>query len=191
MELNKVNGDILGAIAAEEITEGRMVVLTSHAFNNDFGSQTDLPAVKLPSTADEGKRARFMIGWAVDNRTPPYFVPTPSYAFSLRTGGFGGAANVPFSATVWLTYPGMQLDKAIPSGTTCLAYGAGTYTLSSGQYIYAAAIKVPGCLLSVAYADPNRGKVQSQATFDADVVVGKVVEYNTTTGNLTITTMDF
>lgn len=191
MEINKIVGDIQAVVAANEIVEGRMVVFVSHSFDNDFGSLTDLPAVRPPETAEEGKQARHMVGWAVDNRTPPYFVPQPAYSFSLRTGGFGGAANVPFSATVWLTWPGMQKGQSIPSGMGCLAYGAGTYTVWSGNYISSAGIKVPGALLSVSYANATRGELQLQATMDADLVVGKVVHYNSADDALTVTLAEY
>lgn len=191
MEINKVNGDILPVVVNEDMVEGRMVCLTSHTFNVDFGSQTDLPAVKLPSTADEAKRARFIVTWAVDNRQPPYYNPMPAYAWSLRRGGFGAAANVPFSATVWLTYPGYQNSVTIPSGTAALAFGAGTYTIQSGQYLYNAAMQIPGCALSVSISGTDNGKLQYQATWDSDVVVGTVVEFNTSTYDMTFTTREF
>ncbi len=191
MEINKINGDILGVMAANTIYPGRMVVLLAHSFSNDFGSQTDLPGVRHPQTAEEGKRARHMAGWMVDNRQPPYYVSMPSYSFSMRTGGFGGAANVPFTSVVWLTWPGMQKDVAIPSGLAMLAYGAGTYTVWSGSYIGSAAIKVPGCLLSVSYAGATAGQLQAQATFDADVVVGKVVGFDTSNDALTVTLAEY
>lgn len=190
MEINKVIGDIVGVIAKEDLPEGRMVVFTSHTYDVDFGSQTDLPGAALPADADSGKRARHIVTWAVDNRKPPYFVPMPAYSWALRRG-FGSAANVPFSASVWLTWPGMQKGQTIPSGFTCLAYGAGTYTVPSGNYIYSAGIKTPGALLSVSYAAATKGELQLAATFDADVVVAKVIEYESTTGDLTFTTMDF
>jgi hypothetical protein len=191
MEINKINGDILGVMAANSIYPGRMVVLLAHSFDNDFGSQTDLPGARHPQTADEGKRARHMAGWMVDNRTPPYYVSMPSYSFSMRSGGFGSTANVPFTSEVWLTWPGMQKSVTIPSGMAMLAYGAGTYTVWSGSYIYSAAVKTPGCLLSVAYTTTDCGKLQAQSTFDADVVVGKVVYYDTSTGALTVTTAEY
>lgn len=190
MEINKIVGDIQAVVTANEVPEGRMVIFTSHAFDVDFGSVVDLPAARPPETADEAKRARHMIGWAVDNRQPPYFVPMPSYAFALRQG-FGSTANVPFSADVWLTWPGMQKGKSIPSGWGALAYGAGTYTVWSGNYISSAGIKVPGALLSVSYADATRGQLQVQATFDADLVVGKVIHYNSADDALTVTLAEY
>lgn len=191
MELNKVNGDIKGVVLTADTVEGRMVCLTSHTFNNDFGSQTDLPGAKVPGTADEAKRARFIITWQVDNRTPPYYNPQPSYAWSLRSGGFGGAANVPFSATVWLTYPGYQNGVTIPSGTAALAYGAGTYTVQSGQYIHSSSLETPGAPLKVSYSGADAGKLEYQATWDADLVVGVVDRFDSSTFALTFTTKEF
>ncbi len=187
MEINKVNGDILGVVANEDIVEGRMVCLTSHSFDNDFGSQTDLPGVKLPTTAEEASRARFVITWVQDNRTPPYYQPMPAYAFSLRNG-FGSAANVPFSATVWLTYPGMQDGATIPSGMNALAFGAGTYTVLSGQYVHSGTF-TPGALLSVDYGS-DKGKLRIASSWGA-TVVAVVVRQDATTQALTFTTKEF
>jgi len=191
MEINKVNGDIKGVVLTQDIVEGRFVCLTSHSFNADFGSQTDLPGVKLPTTADEAKRARFILTWAVDNRTPPYYNPQPAYAWSLRRGGFGGAANVPFSATVWLTYPGYQDGVTIPSGTSALAFGAGTFTVPSGAYVYNASLQTPGAALAVSYSGAYAGMLEYTATWDASVVVAVVDEYNSSTGDLTVSTREF
>ncbi len=190
MEINKVNGDILGVVTSADTVEGRMVCLTSHSFDNDFGSQTDLPAAKVPSTLDEARRARFILTWQVDNRTPPYYVPQPAYAFSLRNG-FGSAANVPFSATVHLTYPGYKNSVTIPSGTSALAFGAGTFTVPSGQYIYSTGLRTPGALVSVSYSGADAGKLQEQATYDADLVVGMVENFDSTTFDLRVVTKEF
>jgi hypothetical protein len=183
MELNKVNGDILGVVATEDILDGKMVLLTTHSEDNDFGSLADIVGVKLPTSADEAKRARFVATWARDNRTPPYYVPMPAYAWALRMG-WDQAANTPFSATVHVTYPGYKKAQTIPSGTACLAYGAGTYTVPSGTYIDHASL-TKGALLSVSYAEATKGKLQYQATFDADVVVAVIEDRNTTNGDLT------
>lgn len=190
MEKNKILGDILGVVATEDMMEGRMVCLTSHTFSVDFGSQVDLPGVKLPTTAAEAGSARYIVSWAQDNRQPPYIMTMPSYAWSLRAGGFDQAANIPFTATIHLTYPGMKNGVAIPSGTSCLAYGAGTYTVLSGQYLYNAAIVNPGAPLTVSISGADKGKLQYQATWDANVVA--VVEsYDSTTGALTFKTGQF
>jgi hypothetical protein len=189
MELNKVNGDILGAVATEDITEGRMVLLTSHTFDHDFGSLTDLPGAKLPTTAAEASRARFIVTWPVDNRQAPYYTSMPSYAWSMRKGAFDQAANMPFNASVSLIYPGYKNGVVIPSGTSVLAYGAGTFTVPSGAYLYSASL-VPGASLSVSYSGADKGKLQYQATWDA-TVVGSVYSLDATTGSLTFTTKEY
>lgn len=188
MEINKVIGDILGVVCTEDIVEGRMICLTSHSQDVDYGSQTDLPGAKLPTSAEEANRARFVITWQQDNRKPPYFNPMPSYSFALRNM-FGSAANVPFSATVWLTYPGFQNSVTIPSGTAAVAFGAGTYTVPSGQYIYSASL-VPGAPLSVSYSGTDKGKLQYLATWGVSAV-GEVYRRDSSTGDLTFVIKEF
>jgi hypothetical protein len=98
---------------------------------------------------------------------------------------------VPFAATVYLTYPGYQNSVTIPSGTGALAFGAGTFTVPSGQYIYNAGLQVPGALVSVSYSGADAGKLQLQATYDADVVVGVVENFDSTTYDLRVITKEF
>lgn len=45
MEINQFTDDILGVVPVADVVEGRMVCLTSHGFDYDFGSKTDLPSV--------------------------------------------------------------------------------------------------------------------------------------------------
>ena len=190
MELNKLIGDVKGVVAKADIVEGMMVLFTAVGDSYDFGSRTDLPGVKVPTTLDESKRARFIVTWAVDNRQPPYYTPMPSYDWSLRQG-FGGTANVPFNALVRLTYPGYQDGQTIPSGTPCLVYGAGTFTIPSGSYIYNASLTTPGAALAVSYSGANAGKLEYTATWDASVVVAVVEEYDSSTGDLVVSTREF
>ena len=49
MEINEFNS-VLGVMPTEDIVEGRFVLLTSHSFSSDFGSQTDLPGVDFRAT---------------------------------------------------------------------------------------------------------------------------------------------
>src|SRR3972149_3980732 len=132
----------------EDIVEGRFVLFTSHTFSADFGSETDLPGVKLPDTAEEAKRAKYCLTWKVDNTEFPHYA-VPSFPFAER-GGWSKAANAPFSTTVYLTHPGNQEGLTIPSGTSSLAYSDGVFTLPSGSYVYSANIIVPGALIIVA-----------------------------------------
>jgi len=188
MEINRFE-DVLGVIPTEDIVEGRFVLMTSHTYDHDFGSQTDLPGVKLPDTAEEAKRCKFVLTWAVDNRQPPYYEPQPALSWSLRRSGFDQDENVPFDANVRMTYPGYQDCQTIPSGTPSLAYTEGTFTIPSGCYIYSAEIIIPGAAIVIANANDDTadeaGKPMYEATFAAGVI-GFTERYNSTTGALTI-----
>lgn len=186
MEINKFE-EVIGVVTTAEIIEGRFVLLTSHAETHDFGSQEDLPAAKIPATADEAKAARFVVTWPVTTQKPPFYTPTPAFDWTTR-GGFGSAANVPFTASIALTYPGHQHSQAIPSGSLALAFGVGTYTIPSGQYIYNANLIKPGAFVIVANTaedTTDAGKPKYQATFD-DRVVGVVHSYDSSNGDLVI-----
>lgn len=166
MEINKYT-DITGVITAEAIVEGRMVLLTSHSFNHDYGSQVDLPAARLPDTAADAAMAHFILTWAVDNTMPPIYYSLPTVANTSLRYGFDGAANVPFSATVHLTAPSMTEGQTIPSGHLALAFGPGVFTVPSGEFVYSASL-VPGAWLAV--TDPvtdaaeDAGKLKYSAT---------------------------
>lgn len=175
MEINHYGDTILGVVPTLDIVEGRMVCLTSHTFSRDFGSQTDVPGAKLPTDADEAARARYCITFAQDNRPTPLYQPQPAMSYALR-GGFDQAANVPFSATVYLTHPGVQEGVTIPSGQDAVAFGEGIYTVPSGAYVYAASIETPGTQLEVVYtAGANRGKLQVKS---AGTAVAEVVRFS-------------
>jgi hypothetical protein len=187
MEINRVLGNILPVVATDAIVEGSMVCLTTHTQNHDFGSKVDLAGVKVPATAEEAKRAKFVISFAEDNRPTPIYQPTPSFNFAMRKG-WDQAANVPFSTTVYLTQPGHMIGQTIPSGVCALAFGNGTYTVVSGMYVDNASI-LPGALLAVDYED-SKGKLKYQATMD-DSVVAFVEAFDSTTGELTFTSLHF
>ena len=179
--------DVLGVMPVEDIVEGRFVLFTSHTFSADFGSETDLPGVKLPDTAEEAKRAKYCLTWKVDNTEFPHYA-VPSYSFAQR-GGWDQAANAPFSTTVYLTHPGNQEGLTIPSGVSALAYTEGTFTIPSGSYIYDASIVTPGAALIVADANTDgageAGKIKYTATM-AVGVIGETREYDSATGKLTV-----
>lgn len=185
MEINRINGDVKGAIVTTDTVEGRMVCMVSHSLSKDFGSNADLPGARVPVTADEAKKARFIVAFPVTNQKAPFYTPEPSYAFALRQG-FDQVTNLPFDASVALTYPGYQIAKTIPSGTGCRLFGAGTFTVASGQYVYSASL-TPGASVSVAYAGGNEGKLQYASAYDADTVIGIVEALDTSTLNLTVT----
>jgi hypothetical protein len=188
MEINRADGNIIGVVATSDIVEGRMVCLTSHALDYNYGSKKDLPGVKVPTTADEAERAKFIVTWAEDNRPTPILDGMPQALTGTRNG-WGAAPNVPFTAVVRLTQPGHQNGVTIPSGMQCLAYGKGSYTVLSGMYINSASFAT-GALLSVSYASGTEGKLQLQATWD-DTVVGVVERWDATTGELCFTSREF
>lgn len=186
MEINEFE-DVLGVMPVEDVVEGRFVLFTSHSFSSDFGSDTDLPGVKLPDTAEEAKRARYCLTWKVDNRQTPIYA-VPSFAFAER-GGWNQAANAPFSTTVYLTHPGNQESLTIPSGTSALAYTEGTFTIPSGQYVYSADIIVPGAAIIVADTASDSAGDAGKPKYTASAAVGVIGEtrrYDSVTGALTI-----
>ena len=63
MEINRFE-DVLGVVTIADVVEGRFGVLTSHSESYDFGSRSDLPGFKVPATAEEAKRAKFVITWS-------------------------------------------------------------------------------------------------------------------------------
>ena len=183
MEINRFE-DVAGAVAQADIVEGRFVILTANTVSENFGSKEDLPGVKIPSTAEEATRAKYVATFAVDNRPTPIYQPAPSMDFALR-GGFDQAANLPFATTVYLTHPGNQEGMTIPSGASCLGFTNGTFTLPSGAYIYSADVIVPGAALVVEYSGADAGKPK-QTTTNAVGVIGETDRYDTTTGKLTV-----
>ena len=186
MEINSYE-EITGVITTADVVDGRFGVLTSHSFSYDFGSRTDLPGFKVPATAEEANNARQLVTWAQDNRPYPAVMPVPAYDWSLRQG-FGSAANAPFSATMHLSNPAFHVGGTIASGTPSLAFGKGTYTLPSGQFIYNVALRTPGTLVQVANTaedTTDAGKLKYLATM-SDRKVGTVRRFNATTASLTV-----
>jgi len=156
MEINKYS-DIIGAVATEDIVEGRMVLLTSHSESYDYGSRDDLKGVKLPDTSAEAAKAWYVSAFALDNRSLPIYQPTPSISYSMRAGGFGGAgtANVPFTAKTYLTHPSDMIGQTIPSGELALAFGGGVFTVTSGHFVYSASMDVGTYLVVCNAADDS------------------------------------
>lgn len=185
MEINRFD-KVQGVVATEDIVEGRFVVLGTHSETHDFGSQEDLLGAKKPTSAEEAKRAKYIVTWPVSNvpAGQPQYVPTPAYAFSLRQG-FGSAANVPFDAKVYLTYPGYTDGATIPSGNLALAFTEGVFTLPSGAYVYSADVIVKGAAVIIEYSGADAGKPKYTAALEVGVV-GFVENYDSTTGKLTL-----
>jgi hypothetical protein len=188
MEINRFE-DVIGVRVTEDIVEGRFVVLTAHNLGGDFiNVDADVPGAKLPDTAEEAKRARFCLTFAVDNRPTP-IVDWPQTAFDFRGGWVNAQAGPLTGLKMWLTHPGNQENQTVPSGYKALAFGQGTYTIPSGQYIYNANLRTPGAAVMIADATTDgagsAGKPKYQATL-ALGYVGFVQVYDETTGALTI-----
>lgn len=174
MEINKYT-DITGVLTTEDIPEGRMVLITSHSQSHDYGSREDLPGVKLPDTSTEAGMARFCLTFAVDNTEPPIFVEMPTVVDTSLRYGFDGSANVPFSATVHLTPLSMKKGLTIPSGWLALAFGPGTFTVWSGEYVYSASL-VAGAFLAVADTATEDAATAGKLKYSASATFAQVQE---------------
>lgn len=187
MEINKYT-DIVGVVTTEAIVEGRMVLLTSHNQSYDFGSRVDLPGVKLPATSAEAAKAKFCVAFALDNRPTPLVNSYPSLTFALRDG-FGQTANVPFTASIYLTHPGnMTVPQTVASGALALAFDKGVFTVPSGSFIYSANL-VPGAPLAVADTATNGATEAGKLKYDANGAVAVVERFDSTNFTLTFRTL--
>lgn len=192
MEINRLGEQIWGVVPVENVVEGRFGLFVNHGWDYDFGSNVDLPGWRRPLTAEEANRARYTIVWAVNNRPMPILGPMPHPTFSTRQG-FGTAANAPWAATVYLTYPGNQNCRTIPSGVPSLGMSEGVFTFLSGCYIDNVNLHVPGApviIANLAQDGPvDMGKPMYQAAMDMRVV-GFTIHYDVATYALTIQTFD-
>jgi hypothetical protein len=189
MEINHYGDVVMPALAMEDIVEGRIVLIASHSLSIDFGSQTDLPGARVPDTAADVAKAHYITKFQQDNRSLPIYEPQPSFDFALRYG-FDQAENAPFSATVYITHPGVQLGRTIPSGSQLVLYGEGIYTLPSGAYVYNASLTVPGATIGAAYTDNDGLSDAGKVKYATSNILGEVVRYDSTTGNLTFRLYD-
>ncbi len=185
MEINDFE-QVKGVVAQANIVEGRFVVLCANAAGGLLMNvDDDLPGVKIPSTSEEATRAKWVITFAVDNRQTP-IVDYPQTAFDFRGGFVNSTAGPLTGQTMWLTHPGNQESQTIPSGYKALAFTRGDFTIPSGQYVYNVALETPGAAVIVEYSGVDAGKPKYTAT-NAVGVVGFVHDYDSATGNLTIT----
>lgn len=186
MEINRFE-EVIGVRVIEDMVEGRFVTLTAHGLGGDFMNvDADVPGAKLPTTAEEAKRARFCVTFAVDNRPTP-IVDYPQTAFDFRGGVVNAQAGPLTGLKMWLTHPGNQQSQTIPSGYKALAFTEGVFTLPSGQYVYNVALRTPGAPIEIEYtAGADRGKPKYLAAYDADKVVGFVHEFDATTAALSV-----
>lgn len=189
MEIRKYQ-DIMPVVTVEAIKEGRLVLLVDSDETHDYGSQEDLPGVQVPADSTEAAKAKYVAGFAVDNRQLPIYVPQPSLSFALR-GGFDQTANVPFAATsVYLSHPGnMTTPQTIPSGEPALAFAGGVFTVPSGDFIYNASL-VPGAFLVAANTSDDGAGEGGKPKYSASAGVAKVIQYNSSTNELTFRIFD-
>ena len=145
-----------GVEVVADIVEGRFGLMCA---NTDTGVKSDLPGFRVPATAEEALRSKYIVTWPVDNRQPPLISPMPSYAFALRDGGFDQVANTPLTPSkVYLTYPGYTNGATIPSGNMALAFTDGIFTIPSGGFTDSADIHVAGAMFTVGYSGAAAGK---------------------------------
>jgi len=188
MEINRFD-DVFGVRVIEDIVEGRFVVLTAHNLGGSIMNvDADVPGAKLPTTAEEATRAKYCLTFAVDNRQTP-IVDWPQTEWDERGGWVNSTAGPLTGVKMWLTHPGNQESQTVPSGYKALAFGAGVYTLPSGQYVYNSALETPGAALVVEYTGADQGKPKYTAT-NAVGVIGVTQAYDSTTGALTIKISD-
>jgi len=187
MRFRKI-ADSIGAVAVGDIPEGRMCIIVDHNQDHNYGSRTDLVGAKLPATADEAKEALYLAAFSVTEQQPPIYVNYPASPGNIR-GGFDGATNLPFNADVYTTAPSMLQGRTIPSGSLVALHAGGTYTVTSGHYIYNASIVAGSRLEVLNTADDgatSAGKLSLEATAGAGIAT--VIEHDTTKRELTFRT---
>ena len=185
MEINHYGDTVLGGVAQEDIVEGRLVLLTTNVHSRNYGSQTDLPGVKLPDTTTEAGYVKYIAVFEQDNRGLPLYLPQPALGAHTMRYGWEQSANAPFAATVYLTHPGVQESQTIPSGAGVALFGEGVYTLPSGQFIYSPQLQVPGAPIAAADTASDGAGEAGKVHYSTTTVVGEVVRYDNTTNRLT------
>jgi len=189
-EINRFE-DVIGVVTQANTVEGRFVILVANAMTGTFiNINDDLPGARVPATAEEATRAKFMLMWAVDNRQSPIVNYPAAPLFDTRGGWGGNTTQGPLTGlTMWLTHPENQEGQTIPSGYKALGYTEGTFTFPSGEYVDSAEIKVPGAAIIVADTATDTaaeaGKPKYTAT-NAVGVIGFTETYDSATGRLTI-----
>ena len=188
MEINRFE-EVLGVVAQADTVEGRFVVLVANAMGGLFmNTDTDLAGARVPATAEEAKRAKYCLTWAVDNRQSPLVMSYPGSVFDFR-GGWVNNSSGPLAVTMWLTHPGNQEGRTIPSGYKALGYTDGTFTLPSGAYVDSDEIKVPGAAIIVADTNSDSASDAGKPKYTATAAEGKIgvtEAFDSATGRLTI-----
>lgn len=188
MEINQFE-NVKGCIATADVVEGRFVILTSHSESYGFGSPEGLLGARVPATTEEGKRAKYIVTWPVTQQQPPIYQSLPQYDWAMRQGGWDQAANVPFSATVHMTYQGYKDGMTIPSGSLALAFTDGVFTIPSGSYVYSSNIIVKGAALVVCNTGDDGASDAGKVKYTASLAVGVIgftEDYDSATGKLTV-----
>jgi hypothetical protein len=185
VEINRFE-EVLGGVVQADTVEGRFVILVANAMGGLFmNTDTDLPGLRVPGTAEEAKRAKYVLAWAVDNRPSPLVMSYPSSVWGTR-GGWGEATPTgPIAPTMWLTHPGNQEGTTVPSGYKALGYTDGTFTFPSGAFIDSDEIKVPGAAIIVEYSGADAGKPKYTATA-AEGKIGVTETFDAAAYRLTI-----
>jgi len=183
MRFRKI-ADSIGAVAVADIVEGRMCIIVDHSQTHNYGSREDLVGCRVPASADEAKEALYLAAFSVIQQEPPIYVNYPANPSNLRQG-FSAATNLPFNADVYTTAPSMLQGRTIPSGALVALHAGGTYTVTSGNYIYSANL-VPGARCDVNSSGANAGKLQYTATAGAGTAT--VIQHDTTKRELTFRT---
>lgn len=183
MEINHYGDTVMGVVPQENIVEGRMILLTSNVHSRNYGSQAELPGVKLPDTAAESVRARYVLVFEQENRKPPIYQPHPSYDWDMRFG-FNQDTNAPFDATVYITPPNVQIGHTIPSGGGAVAFGEGIYTVTSGNFVYSADIETPGTALQACNTAEDGADEAGKLKVGTTNPVAEVVYYDSTNAKL-------
>jgi len=140
MRFRKI-ADSIGAVAVGDIPEGRMCIIVDHSQSETYGSREDLVGAQVPATANQALEALYVAAFTVTKQKPPIYDSFPAGG-TLR-GGFSDATNLPFEADVYTTAPSMLQGRTISSGSLVALHAGGTYTVTSGQYIFSANL-VPG-----------------------------------------------
>lgn len=190
LERNKTT-DIRPALTTQAIAEGRMVVITTHSQDHNFGSWTDLVGIKLPANSTEAARARFVASFAVEVRPVPIYQNWPSIPQGSRRGGWSAPENVPFSAIVHMTPPGNKMFGVIPANTPALAFGQGEFTVYSGGFVPSASL-VPGAYLEALNTADDGATEAGKLNYVANSTgaVAEVVHYDANKLELTFRTFN-
>jgi hypothetical protein len=190
MEINNFD-QVIGGITQADTVEGRFVIMVANAMTGTFiNINSDLPGLRVPATAEEAKRAKFVLAFAVDNRQSPIVNYPTAPTFDTRGGWGGNTTHGPLTGlTMWLTHPENQEGNTVVSGLKALGYTEGTFTFPSGEYVDSAAIKVPGCAIMVADTASDgagsAGKPKAQTSL-AVGAIGFTETFDSATGRLTI-----